>query len=149
MAFMKKPPTTPSKKAFAFRFLTATSLFSLFPLPQPAQARIYNPVLPGIIGGGIPGSSYQEALSIILANIWRASVTLGSIFFVLYFALGALNWITAGGDKNKIEEARKYITNGLIGIILIAASVAIIQLLGAILNLPFFETLVFEFPTPQ
>ena len=146
---MKKSVSTPSpQKAFSFRFITTTPLFSLFPLPQPAEAQIYNPVLPGIIGGGIPGSSYQEALSIILANIWRAAVTLGSIFFVLYFALGALNWITAGGDKNKIEEARKYITSGLIGIILIAASVAIIQLLGAILNLPFFETLVFEFPTP-
>ncbi len=147
---MNKSPSTPSpQKGFAFRFSTATSLFSLFPLPQPAQAQIYNPVLPGIIGGGIPRSSYQEALSIILANIWRASVTLGSIFFILYFALGALNWITAGGDKNKVEEARKYITSGLIGITLIAASVAIVQLLGALLNLPFFETLIFEFPTPQ
>ena len=72
----------------------------------------------------------------------------GSIIFVLYFALGALRWITAAGDKSKFESGRQMITNGLIGIVLLAASFAIVQLLGEVLEIPFFQTLVFQFPVP-
>lgn len=115
----------------------------LFPDPDPVQARIYNPVLPIILGKTDP----YVAFSIIIANVWKASVTLGSVFFVLYFAMGSLRWITSAGDKAKLESGRQMITNGLIGILLLAASVAIIQLLGGILQLPFFDQLTFTIPT--
>lgn len=98
----------------------------------------------GPLGSGTP----QGALAIAVANIWRASLVIASIAFVLYFAWGAMRWMTAEGDKAKFEEGRHKIANALIGLILIAASVAIVRLLGELFDIRFLQTLVFEFPTP-
>jgi len=55
--------------------------------------------------------------------------------FILYFLLGGLNWITAGGDKGKIEKAKGMMTNGAIGMIVIAVSYAITYIVGKALGI--------------
>lgn len=110
-----------------------------FRFVPPAYARIEPPV-PNL--GTEPG----EALTTVLANFWKGAVTIGAIMFVLYFVWGALRWMTAEGDKAKFEEGRQKITNALTGLVILAASVAIIELLGGLLNLPFLENLSFIFP---
>ncbi len=109
----------------------------------PSYARISNPVAP-TYSTGAPG----EALAMMIANIWKTLVIVGSIFFVLYFAWGAVRWVTAQGDKSKFEEGRDKIANGAIGLVILVASVAIIQFLGSVLNIQFLEDLSFDFPGP-
>ncbi|MFH2085895.1 MAG: hypothetical protein ABII21_03880 [bacterium] len=46
-----------------------------------------------------------------------------------YLILGGVTWITAGGDKGKLEEARNKITNGIIGLAIVASAWAIYLLL--------------------
>jgi len=46
-----------------------------------------------------------------------------------YLVLGGINWITAGGDKGKLEEARNKITNGIIGLAIVASAWAVYLLL--------------------
>ena len=41
---------------------------------------------------------------------------------------GGLEWITSGGDKGKVEGARNKITAAVIGLIIVASSFAILQL---------------------
>ncbi|MCH7951618.1 hypothetical protein IH980_02710 [Patescibacteria group bacterium] len=112
-------------------------------MASPANAQITNPVLP-TLGSGDPGG----ALATIIANLWKSGVIIGGILFILYFVWGAISWLTAGGDKARLEEARQKISNALIGLVILAASLAIIELLGGLLNIPFLETLSFTFPTP-
>ena len=123
------------------KYLTAIIL--LINSAQPAYAKITNPILPNFGSG-----NYGEVFAKMIANIWKAFVILGGIFFILYFAFGALRWMTAEGDKTKFEESRQKITNAFIGLTLLAASVALVQLLGSLLEIEFLENLMFTFPTP-
>lgn len=111
---------------------------------QPAQAGgITNPVVP-TFGTGDPGI----ALAVMIAQIWKGAVVLGAIFFVLYFLWGAFRWMTAEADKTKFESGRQDITNAVIGLVLLASSVAIIELLGRLLDIQFLRDLTFTFPSP-
>lgn len=89
-------------------------------------------------GGYQPGSdlaSSTSAVEKILSNILVVLTIVAGISFVLYFLLGGLNWITAGGDKGKIDKAKGMMTNGAIGMIVIAVSYAITWIVGKALGI--------------
>lgn len=90
---------------------------------------IGNPALgPGLQGFlGTPGATGFFA-AVIPAAIGIAFV-IGTLIFFAMLILGAIAWISSGGDKQKLEEARGRITNALIGLILLFASYAIIRLI--------------------
>jgi len=138
-----KPPTL-HPPLYALRSLLSLLLLTpYFLLPTPIYADITNPVAP-TFSTGDPG----EILAKMIASIWKAAVVMGGILFVLYFVWGALRWMTAEGDKTKFESGREKITDSLIGLVLLVASVAIIQLLGTLLDIPFLRQLMFTFPGP-
>ncbi len=89
-------------------------------------------------GGYQPGSdlaSSTSAVEKILSNILVVLTIVAGISFVLYFLLGGLNWITAGGDKGKIDKAKSMMTGGAIGMIVIAVSYAITWIVGKALGI--------------
>lgn len=49
----------------------------------------------------------------------RIFILVAGMFLLLYLLWGAFDWITSGGDKEKIEKAKNKITNALIGMGLI------------------------------
>ena len=104
-----------------FSVFLASSLYLLSPIA--AKAAITNTAVPG---GSSPDSSPKQ-FAVTIATLWQTIILVGGLAFLLYFLLGGLNWITAGGDKGKIEEARGKITQGLIGLALLAASYVIIK----------------------
>lgn len=94
-------------------------------------AQITNVAVPG--GSSPDGSPKQFAITI--ATLWQTIILVGGLAFLLYFLLGGLNWITAGGDKGKIEEARGKITQGLVGLAVLAASYVIIKFIETAIGL--------------
>lgn len=54
---------------------------------------------------------------------------------LLYIVIGALQWITSGGDKQKVADARNHIIAAIIGLIVIALSFVIINVILQALNL--------------
>jgi hypothetical protein len=46
-----------------------------------------------------------------------------------YLIYGGVQWIMSGGDKGKLEEARSKITNGIIGLAIVASAWAVYLLL--------------------
>jgi len=84
-------------------------------------------------GTGIEGST--GAIEKIISNILVVLTVVAGLSFILYFLLGGLNWITAGGDKGKIEKAKGMMTNGAIGMIVIAVSYAITYIVGKALGI--------------
>jgi len=54
-----------------------------------------------------------------------AILTLGGFALLGYLLLGGFHWITAGGDKGKVEAAREMITQGIIGLAVLASVFAI------------------------
>lgn len=53
-----------------------------------------------------------------------------AFFFML--VLGGIRWILSGGEKGNVENARKQITNALIGLAIIFVAWAIIRLLATV-----------------
>lgn len=84
-------------------------------------------------GGGIEGST--SAVEKLISNVLVVLTVVAGISFVLYFLLGGLNWITAGGDKGKIDKAKGMMTNGAIGLIVIAVSYGITFIVGKALGI--------------
>lgn len=55
-------------------------------------------------------------------------LVIGALLVFFYLILGGIEWITSGGDKAKTEGARNKITSAIIGLIILAASYAVLQL---------------------
>lgn len=94
-----------------------------FKLVSLAHAAITNTAVPG---GSSPEDSPKQ-FAITIGTLWQTIIIVGGLAFILYFLMGGINWITAGGDKGKIEEARGKITQGLVGLAVLAASYVIIK----------------------
>lgn len=70
-------------------------------------------------------SETQLDLGQIVSAVVTLLMTLGAVALLLYFVKGAYGWMSAGGDKGKVEEARNHFTNGLIGMAILASVFAI------------------------
>ena len=85
---------------------------------------ITNPIL------GQPGGQTGEGFfqKFIPAAIGLAFVV-GVLVFLFVLVTGAIQWISSGGDKQALESARGKISNALIGLVILFATFAVIQLI--------------------
>jgi hypothetical protein len=76
-----------------------------------------------------------------------AAVTIGFVIGILIFffmlLIGAIKWISSGGDKQAMESARGTITSALIGLVILFAAFAIIKLIQS-----FFGISILNFTLP-
>jgi len=79
----------------------------------------------------IPGS--PTATTGFLRSIIIFIIVLGGIFSFWQIITAGLSYITAGGDKAKVEIAQQKINHALIGLVIIAASFIISAIAGKIL----------------
>lgn len=99
-------------------------------ISQAYAQEITNEALPTLYGGGT-----ASGLAILLASLWSAVITLGSIAMTLFFVWGAAQWIMAGGDKGKIESARNRMLNAIMGMAILGGTVAVVFFLREIFGL--------------
>jgi len=97
--------------------------------------QITNPVL----GPGLRGLTGSEFFSTFIPRAVGLIFVVGGILFFFMFVVGAIQWITSGGDKTALEGARGKITNALIGIILLLVSFAIIRLIQTFFGVDILE----------
>jgi len=64
----------------------------------------------------------------LLNGVLSFVLVIGALLVFGFLILGGIEWITSGGDKGKTEGARNKITSAIIGLIILAASYAILQL---------------------
>ena len=65
-----------------------------------------------------------------MSNAIGIALILAGVMVFVYLVWGGIQWITSGGDKGKTEEARARITAALIGLAIVAAAWAVMQLVG-------------------
>lgn len=75
----------------------------------------------------------------------KVALTLTIIVFFFIFVLGGIKWITSSGDEKKLAVARSQITNGLIGLLIILSSWAILGLIGTIFEIKLLELTIPSF----
>lgn len=58
------------------------------------------------------------------------------IWLLINFVTGAIAIMSAGGDKNSLESAKKKISSSVIGFVVLIASLFIIKLIGSLIGIP-------------
>lgn len=71
---------------------------------------------------------------------WAVSVAIvaGILAAIVFFVYGGYKWITSGGDKQKIDSARKTITYTIIGLVLMVLSLVIVKFMGDVFGVKYF-----------
>ncbi len=80
-----------------------------------------------------------QGLGTFFTNLIILIFNVAIILFVFMVIISALQWITSGGDKEKIAGARGRLTNAIIGLVILGLTWVITTTLGKITGivLPF------------
>lgn len=80
----------------------------------------------------------------IISGLIRLSLVIAAIAFFFILVIGGIRWIISGGDKAQTEAARNQITAALVGLVIVFAAWAIVQLINI-----FFGVNIFELQVPR
>ncbi len=106
--------------------LISTAMVATMALPMVALAQgavTSNELLPGQIA--VELGQQQQDLRITIAKIIRTAMSLLGIIAVLIILYGGFKWMTSGGSDEAVGDAKKIITAGIIGLIIILTAYAI------------------------
>ncbi|MFZ5845725.1 MAG: hypothetical protein ACOY0S_04705 [Patescibacteria group bacterium] len=71
-----------------------------------------------------------QAITRAISSVIGIMTIAAAIWFIFQFTIGGFSWITAGGDKGKLEEAQRRLNNAFIGLVVVVAGWAILALAG-------------------
>ena len=68
-------------------------------------------------------------LGTFITRVFSAIIIVAGIATFVYMIYGGVQWITSGGEKDKIKEARDKITQAIIGLAVVVSAWAIFRLI--------------------
>lgn len=114
-------------KRFQHLSLSIAAIVTSLSFATPVFATAVDDIKKGLSGAGAAyqqGGASNDPIGIIGRLIGYSLQFLGVILLVYLITAGFL-WMTAGGDDAKVKKAREMIKNAVIGIVIVAASMAI------------------------
>ena len=105
---------------------------------------IYNPVINPSIGRG----EGAEIIARLIANFLKIAFSAAGLILLAMLLWGGIEWMTAGGDKEKMTKAQGKISGALIGFVIFMSVFAIINFIAPALGLEFLQVLKIQWPTP-
>ena len=93
-------------------------------LAQSGDSKIYNDVIKEKFDDakeiGLPGTEgYDMTLLDRIAVMINRSLMILAILFLIIIIVGGFKWMTSGGNQEDIEKAKKMLTAGIIGMIIV------------------------------
>ena len=73
-------------------------------------------------------TGFFKDFGVFISSLLNFVMVIAALLVFVYLIWGGIDWITAGTDKGKTDGARSRITNAVIGLIVLAASYAILTL---------------------
>ena len=101
---------------------------------------ISNPALGDL--GALTGPEFFGKLIPALVGL---GFVIGAIVFVFILIYGAIQWISSGGDKMKMESARSNIASALVGVVILLGFFAILNLVSCFFGIGIGRINVGEF----
>lgn len=95
-----------------------------------ATLTLATPAFAQNIGFDQPDQVKITDLGRLISTGISVAIILAGILVFVFLVWGGLEWIMSGGDKGKVEAARNRIVNALVGLAIIAASWALIKMIG-------------------
>jgi hypothetical protein len=75
-----------------------------------------------------PGRGFATDIGTLINAVLSFVMVIAALLVFFYLIWGGIEWITSGGDKGQTEKARNKITAAVIGLVILAASYAILTL---------------------
>ncbi len=72
---------------------------------------------------------------LLISRIVGILTTIGALFFIVYFIMGAISWISAGGDSSKVGKARDQMIQATLGLIVMVAAYGVIGIIGSVVGM--------------
>ncbi len=91
------------------------------------------------------------SLELFISNMIGVLTVFAGLFFIVYFVMAALTWVTSGGDTGKLQNARERMLHGVLGLVIVVAAYGIVGLIGSIVGFDLLnpaEKLLELAPTP-
>jgi TRAP-type C4-dicarboxylate transport system permease small subunit len=82
---------------------------------------------PSAGGTGLPNETSISALILRVINI---ALAVAGLVAVLFLIIGGFRYITSAGNEETAEQAKKIITNSIIGIVIIILSFVIVRVIS-------------------
>lgn len=92
--------------------------------------------LQGVGSLGNPGSNAVGIFSSFLTGIVGLLTVIAIIWFIFLMFTGALGILGSSGDQKALEEAKKRITYGVVGLVVVVAAISIILIAGRFVGIP-------------
>jgi hypothetical protein len=78
-----------------------------------------------------PENYFVEVISRVIGVL----TIVAGIYFIFQMFIGSVNWLSAGSDKQGVDNAKKRITNAIIGLLLVVVSYSLIAIVSAFLGI--------------
>jgi uncharacterized membrane protein len=91
--------------------------------------------IPPITGPGIDPAKYGSGtatLEKIISQILGILTIIAVIFFAVQIIFAGYNFISAEGDEKKMEMARKTLTNGILGLVIVVVAAGLASLIATL-----------------
>lgn len=82
----------------------------------------------GVPSGGLGTLEKILQVGITLALILALVLT---VFFIIF---SGVQWITSGGDKQKLQNARNRLTYAIVGLIVVLLAIFLVRVIGGVFN---------------
>ena len=135
------------KKKSLPKIIIATVLSFLSSVKN-VSAELTNPVVTGALGRGSADAASGDTFGSYFIFFWNSIISIGAIMVLVFFIWGAMEWISSGGEKGKVENARNRITQAVIGLIVLVGAYAIIGFISEIFFGTTFNVLQINIPDP-
>jgi len=90
---------------------------------------IINKAIPRLSGSG--GRDFARYIAII----WQVLVIIGGLAVLIWLIWGALDWIMAGSNPDRLNRAKDKMFNGIFGLVILVLSFLIVKLISTVTGL--------------
>jgi len=109
-----------------------------------SQSGICNPLIPALCGSANAPIRFGSLVS----SLFGALLIIAGLFFLINLLTGGITWITSGGDKAALDNARTQIQNAVMGMFITAATWVIYILVTQFLGLTPIGSSTIQFHLP-
>lgn len=106
---------------------TAFTLFPTFPVLAQDTIDITPSGNYAVLNDYKPSQFVTTAINMLLGA--------GGVMAFIYLLWGGIQWVTAGGDKDGIDKAKRKIMNALIGLAIVFSSYTILYVIRVLFNI--------------
>lgn len=87
---------------------------------------------------GLEGKAVADApvvFGTIISNVIGFMTIVGALWFIFQVMIAGYNWMTAGGDKQKLADAKGKVTSSIVGLGIVALAVVLVRLVALLLKI--------------